>query len=358
MKSKQGKTNVLLILGIFVIGLLLYNSGFFAKLGTQSVTGGTGSTTNIVTTTSSSPGTAPDSLLLLSTEEYSATRNVAGNFDVYTAGTDAKDPSAQVLATITTAGTAYTGGQIICGEKYTVVYSNSTTRYGEYVGSPAGIVLVPCSKVNPYTGDVAIDVTADFGFKPHKVATLDDIMDETSTSGIINGRTSNVSNSAGNIEIGNNQSTPVADGMLVYDESVGDGQFYVQPTFSASGANAELLNPVITFWFDSTSPPEGNEITAMTVSLISGTDMQIPSTVNWVQVWANQEQVKLKNPIKSGEAGTYRFTITYNEANTDNNADKWELRFDDLNSVAGTLGKDAKLNLGATYDRIRFDSQA
>jgi len=362
IKNKTGKINMAWLLIIGIVALVLFQSGTFSNLSTA---GGSGTpATQVVTTTVVPDGSVPDSLVFVATSKYANAVNPAGNLDFYDAGVDPKSANAVARVSTVILGTAYTGAQIQCGKKYVIVYENSTTRYAEVVGqagsstdySTEGIVAVPCDKVNAYTGDATVDLTSLYGFKPTLVATLDDIFDETSTSGIMNGDTSNVSNSGGGQEIGNNQSTPIADGELIYDESAGNGDFYIDVSFSASSSNSELRDPKIGFYFYSDEAPEGTEVTAMTFALRSGSDLGIPAGTNFLTLWQNQEGVKINN-IPSGTSATYRMTVTYDEAALDT-TDQWALTFNDLNGVGLIEGQDVGRNNGATFDRVIFDAQA
>ena len=293
-----------------------------------------------------------DSITLLATQKYSEspTASNGGDIELFAVGVDPKSPSAVVSHTLKL-GVAYTTNDVACGKTYRVVYSNSTSAYAEDLGDQ---VLIDCdAEYNENTGDSLVDMTEKFGLKPSAVASLSDIFDETSTTGIMNGVTANVSNHDGAREIGTSALVPVADSTILYDESAGDGTFFIDVSYSAGGSNAELKDSVVCFEHESGAEPEANEITDMVVSHRDGQVLPFASGTNWENTWANEECVSA-GTMQSGESSTYRFTITYSEANLDAN-DDWTLVFDDLGD---NKGKDAKLNVGATQDSVDFDAQA
>lgn len=299
-----------------------------------------------------------DSIILSATEKYSNSKTQAngGSIELYDKGTNPSDPNAVSLTTLKL-GVAYTSSDVLCGKEYRVVYDNATTRYAVDMGDQ---VLIDCAnEYNENTADSFVDMTSKFGLEPTKVATLSDALDETSASGEVNGATStgttntSLTRGVAAMEIGcAGAGGCSADSTLSYNETSGDGTFYLDLTFGATGSQAELKEPVVCFEFDGTNPPEGNEITDLVVQRQSGTDFGIPSSTNWANVFANEECVKLGETISAGVSGKYRFTFTMNEANLNTN-DDYTIKFDDLGSYRG---KDAKLNLGATHDTVTIDA--
>ena len=93
------------------------------------------------------------------------------------------------------------------------------------------------------------------------------------------------------------------------------------PTMSISGSNQVAKDYVMCFVFANQNSPEGNEISAFTSQLQTGTDLGIPSDL--LNFWSNEECVKLGTTVKSGSSAKYKFTITYTEANLDAN-DDWQ----------------------------------
>lgn len=291
-----------------------------------------------------------DSIKLSMVEKYSESPTNAngGNILLYTAGVNPKDPSASVLATLTL-GTAYTGADLMCGETYRIVYSNSTSAYAQDLGD---VVLIDCAtEFNKDTADSFVDLTKKYGVKRQKVATIDDFFDETKTDGRINGQT-NSSLVTGTAEIGYTGVDPSADAVMVYNETIGDGTVYLDLTFSASGSQSALKDAVVCFEFESGAEPEGTEISEIVMQHREGSVLNFPSSVDWDTVFANEECVSASSEMLAGTSAKYRMTITYNEANLDT-SDDFKLVFDDLGA---NKGKDAKQNLGATQDYVDFDA--
>lgn len=175
------------------------------------------------------------------------------------------------------------------------------------------------------------------------VATLNDILDENSTTGAMNGQTTHV---IGTDEIGCTAGCQ-ADEEFVYDESVGDGQWFIDVTPGASGANAIGKNAVLKFVHDLSNPPEGDEFSSITSSLRTGTDFGIEDDVTLN--WKNQIPIELGD-VKAGQSATYRFTFNVVEANEDG-SDDWTIRFDDLGNH---LGKDLRYSVRATADTVTY----
>jgi len=127
-----------------------------------------------------------------------------------------------------------------CTDYRVIFYDNASTQvwYSEDFEKMQFVVAPTTDNVVDYTftndGSNGID-------KPIvKMATLDDIFDETSTSNNqFNGQT-NTSLTSGTNEIGCAADCATADESIYYNETSGNGEFYIKPTFSASGANKRL----------------------------------------------------------------------------------------------------------------------
>jgi hypothetical protein len=282
-------------------------------------------------------------------EKYSNAYNVIdGTLNIYDSGTNPSDATANTIDTITIAdGQGSSTNKLILTETpYRVVFTNGSAT--GYYDVDYGIVTFTSANFNPNTGQYSFVMTGAGTPAPDgiaKIATIDDMMNETAISGIINGQTA----CAGTEEI--NCTSAVDE--LVYDESAGDGQFYVDPTFSFSGANTEIKQPVLCFEWDVSNPPEGNEYSAFTAQLRTGNDLGIPSDL--IDYWANEQCVSLGNAVAGSTSSTYRLTISITEANADT-TDDWYLYVDDL---GGIRARDVLAsNKGATYDRTLFDVEA
>jgi len=98
------------------------------------------------------------------------------------------------------------------------------------------------------------------------------------------------------------------------------------------GSNREIKNAVMCYEFDSTNPPEGIEYSAFTAQWRSGTNFDIPA--DQLSYWQNELCVSL-GTHKSGDSGTYRYTVTAVEADMQSGADITNIRFDDLGNYRG-----------------------
>ena len=240
--------------------------------------------------------------------------------------------------------------------KYRVAFNaEGTDEYDKDFGT---ITAAASANYNKETG-IALFQTAEI----LTVATIDDLFDETQTNGDLNGQaTTNVTIST--TEIGCADGCG-ADGVLIYDESQADGTVYVNFDPSFSGANSAAAEPVLCFVWEQGAEPEGNEITDMTLSRISGEDFGLASSV--LDDWKNQRCLKLKTNdnyqstpttskgiVKSGTSATYKLQITYDEAQLDT-GDDWSLVIDDLSE---NQGKDIFLSLKGTRDVLDFDASA
>jgi len=278
-------------------------------------------------------------------EKYSNsyTATDGGWLKIYDANKDPADANTEPITKIAiSSGTgSATNPSIYTDTPYRVVYDGNGTWYDEDFG-----VIQFSSK--DYDREQGNFLFSKSGIA--RIASIDDILDETATDGTINGQSStNISDTS--IEIGCVNGCS-ADATLVYDESNGDGTFYIEPTFSFSGANSEIRKAVLCFDHDDTNPPEGNEITGFVAQSLSGTDFGLPSDLTGY--WKKESCVSLGRVIRSGSMGKVRFTITVDESKLDAN-DDWSMIVDDLGKKDG---KDIVLNIGATKDTVNFDAQA
>ncbi|HEY0090066.1 MAG TPA: hypothetical protein VGB37_14565 [Candidatus Lokiarchaeia archaeon] len=277
-----------------------------------------------------------DTMKAVSYTKYSNSyTTVSGTLYFFPADANPGDPNTNAVDSITLSSGvgSSTNAILTTNTPYRVVFDGANTYYDKDFG------IVKIENLQKSTG------TAQFNLgEIITVATLDDMLDESDVTGLVNGQAVNTSGTA---ELGYTS----ADSFM-YDESVGDQIFYIQPTFSSSTANTELKNPAMCFEFDTTNTPAGTEVTAISSQLISGTDFNIPSDLT--EYWTKEQCVLLTNSMKAGTSSTVKLTFTVDETalGTD---DLWYLGFDDLGSLRG---KDTNLNTGATIDRITFDAQA
>lgn len=276
-------------------------------------------------------------------EKYSNSYTNVGSgtqfLKIYDANTDPSSPTASAIDKINiSAGSGSSTNKLITvNTPYRVVFDGAGTWYDK----DFGVIVFDSARYNAEASELLFQM-GDIA----KVGTIDDMLDEVnSVNGDINGQSSSV---AGTAEVGN-----VTTDSLVYDISVGDGQFYIQPTLAFSGAYTEVKNPVLCFQRDITNPPEGNEMSSITYQHVTGTDLGLPSEL--VSYWSNEECVLLGAQATGGQSSKIKLTFTVDETNTDAN-DDWYLYLDDLSDIRG---KDSIVsNSGATLDSIKFDAQA
>lgn len=331
---------LMLVAAIFAVGA--FSPGTLSDIGldgiiqppSEALSFGNGAADEAVVTT-----TAGFTIETLSVSAKEAGSNSAANADgvlrIYDAGTNPSSATAQALDSIdVNDGVGSSTDKVLKeGAQYRVVWDgNGSSYYDKDFG------VMAFSGLNPNTGVLSFDAGA-----ITKVATLDDILDETSATGKVNGQTTAVNATANEI-VGAADS---ADTTLYYDESNGDGQWYVEVTPSASGAHAVARSAVLAFEHDSTNPPEGNEYSQIVAQHIQGSVLNIPSDVT--DYWKNELPIELGD-MSAGTSATYRLTFSVEEANEDAN-DDWKLHFDDLGDYRE---KDIRLDAKASPDTITY----
>lgn len=278
-----------------------------------------------------------------------------GYFRCLADGSSCDNPSAANVNPVDT--TAITSGVGTDTSKYVktnvpyriLLYETSGTYYDMEFGGNAEADYLPC----PSSDESAPTISIEFN-DVITVATIGDMLDETATSGIINGQvTSNGTDGCGlEIQVGTD-SSPAADDTLYYNETDGDGTFTIKFTITTSGINSGLKNPVLDFVHDNTNPPEGDEYSQVMLTHDSGINFNLPNDVT--DNWKNQIPLYLsaENVMRSGQTGVYLLTFSVDESNLDAN-DVWFLGFDDLGDFNG---KDIKNHGKATADVITFDAE-
>lgn len=261
---------------------------------------------------------------------------IAGTLRVFDPDTNPADPTASALDTVTiSSGVGSTTNKYIrTSTPYRVVFDGD----GTYYDKDYGVMTFPDEDFNPSTGEYLFDMET-----ITIVATIDDMINESGVAGDVNGQSAAT---VGTAELGSN-----ATDYFWYDESAGDQQYYIKPTLAASTAYTELKDAVVCFEWDTSNPPEGNEISSIVYQLDSGTDFSLPSEL--VNYWSTEECVSL-GTMMAGTSSKIKLTITVDESTMTANSDIWYFGIDDLGSMRG---KDINLDTGATYDRITFDNQ-
>ncbi len=270
-----------------------------------------------------------------------------GTLKIYDELVNPSDPTANAIVEINvTSGTATkTNPNIVTDKRYRVVLDGGD----EWYTKDYGVITFPYTNFNQNTGVYLFDKDS-----IAKMATISDMLDETDGcddgtcigQGYVNAETSATTADS---ELYN---TTTAD-TLFYNRTTGDGSWYVKPEISISGANRETQKLVWCYDWDTTNPPEGNELTSIVYQHESGTAWTfMPS--EQITLWATQSCVQLGDNIKGGTAGRFRITVTQTDGNLDDN-DVWSMRLDDLGDFQG---KDLMLNIGRPYDSIIIDSTA
>jgi len=271
------------------------------------------------------------------------------------------------------------GSYLKTNKMYKVIFHDTSgpTYYdgvlGEGVWNPSSAIGANAIKA-PTTTDATVTTSITFGEDGTaplwKVATIPDILDETKTDGIINGQTSAIATcttynassglceaySASEVTVGPatgaGAGTAADDQTVHYNDTNGDGSFYLRLTFGAEGSQAYLKRPVVCFVNDMSNPCERNEFTAITASLYtgSGSEVTVPSDLH--TAFSNMDScVEIGGQsadgvayIASGKTATYTVTFTVDHSYTDASADKFYLIPDDL---GGYLAQDIRQGQGA-----------
>lgn len=274
----------------------------------------------------------------------------AGDVDVFKSGVDPTAPNSNPIDTIDVASGVgnTTSGLLKSCVMYSVVFDGETTYYDEYWNDDSGEQMLP------YVPTDSDTITTSFEFDEIiAFATIDDPLDESSSS--VNGNASNSNSSTATSEVCVGTAVAIANGgILYYDESVGDEQFYLDLAIGFSGGNTAVKDPVLCFVNDLTNPFEGNEFSSVTSQLRTGTDFGIPSDLtNYVN---GMECVPLGSFVNGGVSGTYRITFSVDEALLANGGDILFIYVDDLGDH---LGQDILRGTKATASAvITLQSQA
>lgn len=278
----------------------------------------------------------------------------AGYVEFYDEAADPTAPNTNYIDRITVASGVgnTTAKKLMTGVPYKVIFNGDTAYYDQWMNPVANYL-----SYLPYVETTSATLSsANIKFSNIvAVATIPDPLNEASTSGAVNGQTTAANGSAGTNEIAVAASgSPADDSVLLYDKSVGDGQFYIDIDLGAVGANTGLKNPVLCFTNDRTNPFEGNEFTSVELQYRSGTDFGLPQDVtNYVKNFA---PLPIGEFVKGGKTGTYRLTFTGDESLMDAGGDIMYIQADDLGKY---LGQDLRSGTKATAsDAITMQVQA
>ena len=203
------------------------------------------------------------------------------------------------------------------------------------------------------------DDTNQYDWRPEvklqKQASITDFFDETSVAGIMNGHT-NTSITLGTNEIGCATDCS-SDGVLVYDESQGDGSVYLDLTHATGSSNAVIQDYSVCILYEDGAEPEDNEFSSITLSSQSGEGIGLTAanggSNDITDIFAN-EACLVVGDVKSGTTHKWRYTFTYDEANLATD-DDFKIVADDLGDING---KTVDLDTGVTKETLDFDAQA
>lgn len=275
-------------------------------------------------------------------EKYSNSYTAVGSGNqflrIFDASTDPSLPTASTVDKINiSSGVGTDTNKLVkTDQNYRVVFDGAGVWYDQ----DYGVMKFPSANYNAQSSELLFDLGS-----ISKIGTIDKALNGTAIDGTVDGNLafSNVS------EINVSSSTATK---IVYNSAVGDGQFYIQPTISFSGAYTEVKNPVLCFEWDTSSPPEGNEVSSITAQLISGTDFGIPSEL--VSYWSKQDCYMLGSNVAGGKAETVKLVFTVDESKLTAADDVFYMYVDDLGNIRG---KDTMLNTGASNYKLQFSNE-
>ena len=256
-------------------------------------------------------------------------RTATGSLKIFEKGVNPSESNAnaydEIFLTLGVGST--TAAKLYSATDYVMVYNGSTTYYDQwYMGN-----AFPLTSQLPYiqTDESAIS-TANINIRDIlTIATISDPLNEAAVSGIINGQTTaanTTSGSSNELMIGT-AVTAADDGIIYYNKTNGDGQFYIDITIAFDGANKKVKNPVLDIVNDLSTPFDGNEFSSVTMIRQSGTEYGIPRDVtDYVN---NANPIPLGTEAEGGDSGIYRMTFNGDESLMDATADKMYIYVDD-----------------------------
>ena len=316
------------------------------------------------------------SLSIMTIDAGSNKRNVCEDQVQYFAeGEDPRLSTAYSIDTTTIAAGVGTenGSYLKTNTLYKTIFHDTSgpTYYdgvlGAGVWNPSDAISAVAIKA-PSTTSATVSTSVTFGADGTaplwKIATIPDMLDETATDGTINGQ-SNINGSVGcngEIQVGAD-ATPADDDTVYYNDTNGDGSFYLRMTFGSEGSQAYLKRPVLCFVNDMSNPCERNEFSAITASLYTGSGSEVVLPSDLLPAFSNMDScVEIGGQesdgvayIASGKTATYTITFTVDEDYTDGSADQFYMFADDL---ADYRGQDIRQGQGAavtgTYMTFSF----
>lgn len=269
----------------------------------------------------------------------------AGDVDVFKSGVDPTGTNSNPIDTIDVASGVgnTTSGLLKSCTMYSVAFDGETTYYDAYWKDNSGEQMLPYVPTDSDTIATSFEFDEIITF-----ATIDDPLDESAVTGVINGQTnvSGESTSTNELRVGADD-VPANGDTIYYNETNGDGQIYLDLAIGFSGGNTAVKDPVLCFVNDLTNPFEGNEFSSASAQLRTGTDFGIPSSItNYVN---EMGCVPLGSFVDGGSSGTYRITLNLDESLTTAGGDIMYIYIDDLGDH---LGQDILRGTKATASSV------
>jgi len=272
-----------------------------------------------------------------------------GLYNIYEAGTNPKDPLATTIdyGALSGGTCTTTNSSIFTNTAYRAAYNGEDTYYSKDFGD---IVISTMTSDSSTVSDVitigGIQTIGSFG----------DLIDESSITAMNGQNNTNVSEVYSEIGCAGSGWSNCTDGStIIYDESQGDGDFYLLIDIQCDGSTEFCANTVLAFVAESTTVgPEWNEFSSITVSHVSGSAIW-PAGKSDITNYFDRGQPTLNlGDLTGGQSETLRFTFNVVESATDTN-DDFLIIVDDLGAVGGL---DPCRNGGASSVQIDIDFQA
>lgn len=280
-------------------------------------------------------------------DSYSA---IGGTVHFFEEGVDVGSASATALDTATIASGVgnTTNAKLSSGTDYIVILEPSA-GYDLYLNNDK-LQQLPYIKTTTGTiSNIPIKFTDVMSY-----VTIGDMLEEDAVDGTVNGQTTAVNVTTATNEICLSSATPADGDYIVYDESVGDGEFYIKIEIDFSGGDKYIVNPVLDIVNDLTNKMEGNEFSSVKIQHLQGTNFGIKSDIT--DEVNGFEAISLGELRESGDSGTYKMTFSVSEANLDDGADVCFFVIDDMGEHNG---QDILRGTKATASAlISFKSQA
>jgi len=253
----------------------------------------------------------------------------------YAPGADVKNPNVKPLDVLTTdsEGTGTTTKMIIQTNTNYDVYLNGSSSYYDRKIENWYI------NYNPDTGKGTLIANGKGYVEAVAVGTFTDLSNIPEASSSIN--------------------TSAGTDTIAYDESAGDGSAYFQIDIGNRKANSELHDVVLCF-MDSDGDMEGDEITDITATFVSG-DASIVLESNLLGYWQDamgaggKACVDVADVIGPGRKARYEIAMTINEANWDS-GEEFEIVLDDNGDASGKQYPSRSTK--ATQDKVIVTVQA